>query len=696
MDAHDRCDPFCRYSMGDVLRVKNIIYIFLFLFIAYAASAQNAASPSPKKGKYVDKTLYIKFYPSAMNKVERKLNYTDKKFQQIGLQLMVSDIHPFDPSPEPDSYTKRYGLDRIFVLTYDNEVSLDHAIDMFASCPSVERISPRPIFQSTYIPNDPRVADQWYLSTMKVQQAWDAGKGNANTVIAILDDGINYQHEDLLPNLFINPGEDGLDAQGQDKRTNGKDDDRDGYVDNWRGWDFVGSGTANQQSTWKPDNDPSPPLPSYSHGTSVAGCAAGKADNGIGIAGPGFNCTMMPIKTGDKDGTLIAGYEGIHYASTHGAKIINCSWGGQLDDQYVWIVEDIINAASDRGSLVVASAGNDGNLDNDLNPFYPANIKNALSVGATGQNDKATSFSHFGASVDVFAPGQNIVTTGYPGNNTYNNSFLGTSASAPIASGVAGLLAAKYPNWKPKHIARQLVETCDNVVNPQNRSKYWGRINAYNAMSLPTVPGLVITGFKLDGVDNGQIEYLNKKYSLEVTFKNVMFNGTGLTATLMRVEGYRPNQPLAQLGTMAAEAEKSGTFQFTRDSTDDSQTLPMYIIVADGTGKYRDTLRLTLEIIADDIWVDPVISVHDSKVLDIRPYPNPATDHILLPIPSDGIEQWLIITDMLGRVVYREDLNGSHGIVIDVDTRTLTSGIYRYSILGVRGTRIDGSFSIVR
>lgn len=686
-------------------RIHILVLSVVMLLASQCVSlAQNIAAPGTKP-IVVPNTLYVKFKParsvdlSGVTQTRTGIKEVDALLEKIGATELVK----FDPDPTPDRIDIKYGFDRTYSVNFSGEYTPYQVADMFASLQSVRQVSPRYIFQRAYTPNDEHLASQWYIDKMNVKQAWNSSKGDSSVVIAVLDDGINYNHEDLAPNIALNSGEMGTDSQGKDKRSNSKDDDGDGFKDNWRGWDFIQAGIWDMPNTWKSDNDPYPPLPNNSHGTNVSGCASAKADNGIGLAGVGFNCTIMPIKTGDSTGTLAAGYEGIQYASKKGAKIINCSWGGDLDEQYIPFVQDVIDAALERGSLVVASSGNQGR-DNDTQPFFPASLEDVLSVGATKSDDKAESFSNYGKSVDVFAPGGNIFTTGYPGNTNYNPNFGGTSAAAPIAAGVAGLMATKYPTWTPKFIIRQLVETCDNVVNPGNRIKYWGRINAYNALTTPSYPGLVVNQetFKIDGEELGVLEYINKVYALDADFTNVVAGGTGVSVTLLADPGYYTvtNPATATLGTMDMAETKTGTFKFKRDPLTEGEALLRLFFYATDGKKYKDTLWLDIEIVADDIWVDQ--SVTEPAELGLKVgnlFPNPANEKISLPLQVTEFGKYaLSVKDMLGREVYRTNEKvytiGTH--YIDIDTKSFANGMYSVS-LQANGTIVRaGEFTVVK
>ena len=172
--------------------------------------------------------------------------------------------------------------------------------------------------------------------------------------IAICDNGVEWTHVDLAENIWENPGEVGEDASGQDKRTNGVDDDRNGYVDDWHGWDFVGNPltiSALDDELWNSDNDPAPRLVNVAnyrgnHGTQVAGSSSARTNNGIGIAGTGFRTKLLPIKCAADSLRTISirsGYDGIRYAADLGAKVINCSFGNTRGDLSARSIQETVN-----------------------------------------------------------------------------------------------------------------------------------------------------------------------------------------------------------------------------------------------------------------------------------------------------------------------------------------------------------------
>ena len=277
------------------------------------------------------------------------------------------------------------------------------------------------------VPNDERFMDLWGLKNtgneggvagadIAVTHAWEQTTGSRDVTVAVIDTGVDYNHPDLKNNIWQNSGELGVDANGEDKRTNGVDDDGNGYVDDWHGWDAYNS-----------DNDP---MDGHSHGTHCAGTIGAEGDNEIGVVGVNWKVSIIPVKIfSDKGSTSTdAIVRGISYANTVGAHVQSNSWGGGSFSEAVY---DVITEARDVGAVFVAASGNNYGNDNDTRPFYPSSydVDNIVSVASIDKKNRLSSFSNKGpTSVDVAAPGSNILST-VP-NNAYA-SKSGTSMATP-------------------------------------------------------------------------------------------------------------------------------------------------------------------------------------------------------------------------------------------------------------------------
>ncbi|HET9136327.1 MAG TPA: S8 family serine peptidase [Candidatus Kapabacteria bacterium] len=612
---------------------------------------------------------------------------------EVLASIGTKTIKALDPVAYRDPISRRHGIDRTVAITFsDRERSMENVLALFLDHPEVEAIMPNYITKPCGNTNDPGLSKQWGLTKMQVPQAWDVTKGDSNIIIAILDQGTNYNHEDLKANVQISKGETGLDSKGHDKKTNGIDDDDDGYVDNWIGWDFGAD-----------DNDPLP-VGDLGHGTFVGGCASATCNNKLGVAGIAYNCHYMDIKIADDAGdqSFQSGLEAIEYAATHNAKFINCSWGanGIPKAQAMATMQPFIDNAMDHGALVVCAAGNDGaNIDN--NPFYPACLDRVLCVGGTdqtaqGHGDTAAPFN-FGHRVNVYAPGGNIYSTTWPGTNGYNFSG-GTSFASPNTAAVAALVLSKHPLWSPSMITQQLVNTCDPIASPNNKNLYWGRVNALSAVTKsPSFIGVAPISFSIDDVDSASLKYINKQYKLGVKFINIATAST-VAAKLLYIGGYNVLQGTSSLGALNPNETGKATFMFTRDSTDngDGTLLPMQIALSSGT-TYRDTVWIYVPISGHESYHQAGVSDNGAGTQQLTIVPNPTSGSATIFFSlSTASAVTLTVTDLLGHQLKSLDLGsfaaGEHTAALS--RNGLAAGTYIVTLVSSNGEKLTSRLII--
>lgn len=372
-------------------------------------------------------------------------------------------------------------------------------------------------------PNDPRYApSQPYLRRVGLEDAWDVVRGaDGDVIIAVVDGGTEWRHVDLEPNIWRNDAE----------VDNGIDDDNNGFADDLYGWNFA-------NSTGDPTGLEATPQ-NARHGTLVAGVAGAATDNGLGVAGASWNARIMAINAAcpqaENDLRICYGYQGILYAATNGADVINASWGGSNRSN---LGEEVIRAATELGALVVTSAGNGGEDSrgdsNDLIPQYPANFDRVLSVGATRRDDDGVStFSNYGRTVDVFGPGESIYATVPDGD--YGAS-QGTSFSSPLVAGIAGLVQTRHPDWTPDQVREQLRVSAVSIddFNPPDRGGLLGRgrVDAARAVLLDDLPSVFVAGADYTTEDgDGDIES-GELVTAEIRFANLLADARGVQITL--------------------------------------------------------------------------------------------------------------------------------------------------------------------
>jgi len=329
-------------------------------------------------------------------------------------------------------------------------------------------------------PDDPLYPQQWALRRILADAAWDIARGDTNVCIAVVDVGVDIDHGDLISKRWLNRGE----AAG----WAGVDDDGNGFVDDLFGWDFQSN-----------DNNPRPEA-NDDHGTIVAGIAAAATDNGYGIAGIGWNCRIMPVRTG-AGRNINYGYEGLIYAAAAGAQIINLSWGS---DHPLHIERIATEYAVEAGAVVVAAAGN---ADIRTAPYdhYPGGYPSVIAVAMTDDRDRMSRLSNYNIWVDISAPGKDILSL-LPGNRFGLAS--GTSMATPVVAGAAALVKSLHPDWTPIQIKQQLERTADRIdhLNSHIDSLGKGRLNLYRALadepSVMKIAGIAIED-ALFGNNNG-------------------------------------------------------------------------------------------------------------------------------------------------------------------------------------------------
>lgn len=344
--------------------------------------------------------------------------------------------------------------------------------------------------------NDPAMNQKWGLVQNQISKAWKISQGSKKIKVAVIDTGIDTQHEDLKSNLWINKGETGFDNLGRDKATNGIDDDGNGFADDVYGWNFVAN---NKDLT---DN--------HGHGTHIAGIIGAVGGNGKGISGVSPQVSLMILKYYDPKGygedNLKNTIKAIHYAIDNGAHIINYSGGGL---EYSADEKAAIAKARKRGILFIAAAGNERS-NSDIKKYYPAdyNLDNIISVTAIDNKTRVLPSSNYGKlTVDIGAPGNNIYST-LP-NNKYGF-MTGTSQATAYVSGVASLVLAHHEDYKPIQVSKYLTNTGDIVDSLKGKTLYNRRLNSYRALTILD-KGIGAMGVIADNTDDMKTNFATDK-----------------------------------------------------------------------------------------------------------------------------------------------------------------------------------------
>jgi len=344
---------------------------------------------------------------------------------------------------------------------------------------------------------DPLYKNQWGMQDLGVKDAWKQARGKG-VIVAVIDSGVDYTHEDLLTNVWRNPGEMGFDSRGHNKSNNGIDDDGNGYIDDVMGWDFVDDDNkpydvhAGLLDVILKGENPG-------HGTHCAGNVAAQADNGKGTVGVAPEAQIMALRFISKQGqgTTADAIRAIVYALNNGARVLSNSWGSEGEDPQDagdnQALKEAITGAQEKGAIFVFAAGNGHqgvgyDNDTDPKPALPASfpIDNIISVAAIDSENKLGPFSNWGLhTVHIAAPGVKIFSTTV--DSTYNDTIIdifglkatwdGTSMAAPHVAGAVALYLSKHPDADWRAVKAAVLETATPLESMKGKSVSGGKLN---------------------------------------------------------------------------------------------------------------------------------------------------------------------------------------------------------------------------
>jgi subtilisin family serine protease len=482
----------------------------LTLLITFVAGSSTWASTEVKyaPGQVV---LQVQLNVTLTQNSDYTLTASDSK-----LQAVLDEIHACWFTKEFATAKVGSQLQRIYTIYMPESEDVIDAVTKLSALDCIQLAQPNYVFTASAVPSDKSYSDEWGLSKINAPTAWDLFTGSSSVVVAILDSGVDLTHQDLEDNIWINTGE---------IAGNGIDDDNNGFIDDVYGWDFVSfpkfsisidddGNITHGAGVWKPeDNNPGEDAndPILAHGTHVAGIVGAVANNTVSgeynVAGTLWNCQLMPVRSGnltvDEYGnetssfTATAIAKGLYYATENGAQVINMSFGGYSASNCS-VYARSIRYAHEQGVVLCAAAGN----DDVFTPAYPASLDNVISVAATDKNDKKAYFSNYGDTVDISAPGVDILSTVL--DDKYAE-YSGTSMACPFVSGAAGLILGYGEQlgktFTPGQVEAILKDSADNIdtENP-NYQGYLGagRLNIGNALTLaqnsyPMVSSIQVT-----------------------------------------------------------------------------------------------------------------------------------------------------------------------------------------------------------
>jgi len=356
-------------------------------------------------------------------------------------------------------------------------MTVEKALEDYKKYGEIEAVQPNFYYHLLATPNDPQYtnAGMYGLGKISAPAAWDLTTGSPTVVVADIDTGMRYTHEDLAANTWTNAGE---------INGNGIDDDGNGFIDDFYGYDFR-------------YNDPDP-LDENGHGTHTAGTIGAVGNNGVGVTGVNWNVKLMTIKIYSAGGTdstsamLVNAYNYVRLMKNRGVniRVTNNSYADCPEAcGYDQATRDALDALGEAGVLNVFAAGNNNGRNIDTQPLYPAsyNLPSILSVASSTSTDTRSSFSNIGPiSVDLAAPGSSVYST-YNNSNSSYAALSGTSMATPHVAGAAALLSSFNPNLSAASLKATLMNTVDVLANWNGLVKTGGRLNVQRALQNQTV-----------------------------------------------------------------------------------------------------------------------------------------------------------------------------------------------------------------
>jgi subtilisin family serine protease len=470
--------------------------------------------------EFVPGEVLVKFADPTYAASLLKSQKTSKGILQIPASVSLTNVFQrfeIKQAAMPFSFAAASRLKNVVKLTApslkeNREKTRDLMLELKGE-PEVEYAELNYILRTQAVPNDPYYSssgawgqtfrDLWGLQNISAETAWNSSTGQ-NVVVAVSDSGVDYNHEDISDNIWQNSGEIGTDSTGHDKKTNGIDDDGNGFIDDWHGYNFV------TISNSPANNDP---MDDFGHGTHVAGTIAAIGNNGKGIVGVAFGAKIMPVKGLNQNGLGSTDdlVKTILYAADNGAKVINASWGGFANTPIQTLVDAIDYAHDTKGVVFVGSAGNsNADVGTPQTGFAPANIRNVITVSAFDHTDTKALFSNFGQKIDVAAPGGGdsgpveiyaparsilslLSSAASPaitdsGQLVIGDKYLrqaGTSMASPHVAGVAALIRSLHPEFDPEQVRQAIRFGADDVdaIGFDINSGY-GRTNAAKSLTV--------------------------------------------------------------------------------------------------------------------------------------------------------------------------------------------------------------------
>ncbi|MBL7136477.1 MAG: S8 family peptidase, partial [Candidatus Marinimicrobia bacterium] len=547
---------------------------------------------------------------------------------------------------------KALGLFRVYTVQIEAGTDILQLCNELNRSENVQWAEPVYIIPQDVIPNDPMYGLQTQIPQMHIPEAWDVVKGDSTVPIGIIDSGVDWKHSDLKDIIWVNPGED-IDSNGviTAADSNGVDDDNNGFIDDFIGWDWV-EGVNNADPIEDGDVQDNNPMDVNGHGSHCAGLAAAATNNSVGIAGVSWGCSIMPLRIGwlNNEGDGI-GYstwmsQAFIYAADNGAKVTSLSYGNSA------VVLEGARYAFINDVAVFTSAGNGNN-----SIFDPlSQVPWVMNVAAVDPYDVKAWYSNFGPEITISAPGGDhnpglwsTTPNNEPNGNSYFNAYSGTSMASPVAAGLIGLIRSQHPEWSVAQSYYQLAGTADDLDS--NNPAYagmlgYGRINGYRAVTetVTPKPNLMLNYvefFDPAGNNNGLAEP-GENIEIVAHIENRWAGASNVTATIISND--------ARISVITASAQFDTVYGLEDFPTDNNNSdSPVIIHIADNlppgnipislvieNADFIDTFKVDIPVHTLVLFVDDHLGGGNGEDMPISKYYEEAFDNLGI-----AYEYWL-------------------------------------------------------
>jgi subtilisin family serine protease len=465
-----------------------LVLISLAVYFSFFVNPKTASQSIPPHAK---NRLIVQFKESAKKNLKKEQVITGPDIgiasvttinKKEGVKKIKKVIPNFENKDLKGKTASESGLDRIYTIEFNADKDINSMIDEYSKDRDIEYAEPDYLVSTQLEPNDPYYSssgswgqdypDLWGIKKINSNIAWDISTGANTVVVAVIDTGIDYNHSDLAANIWTNADE---------VPNNGVDDDNNGYIDDYYGYDF-----------YNYDGDP---IDDHAHGTHCSGTIGGVGNNNLGVVGVNWNVKLMAAKflSSGGSGYISDAVEATYYTVNNGARVLSNSWGGGGRSAPM---QTAIDYAYSNNVVFVAAAGNS---NSDAYNYTPAGLNHVMTIAATDYQDNKASFSSWGDVVEFAAPGVDILSLKAQGGSCsvvggHYCRMSGTSMATPHAAGLAALIVSANPDFTPDQVQAAMQNGADDLGTPGKDIYFgYGRINAGQSLKpIKHIDGTII------------------------------------------------------------------------------------------------------------------------------------------------------------------------------------------------------------